>query len=118
MMGENQSGSASSAGINATSATGAIKVVGKVTPEERDQIRALFEHKNGLMELFRSLSSLSREELENTPLYERIVRDMGEASVKFQRWWDSTSSKYKWENIAGWKWEIDFDTCTISMRRQ
>jgi CXXX repeat modification system protein len=98
--------------------SGEAKAVGKVTPGERDQIRALFEHKNGLSELFRSLSSLGKEELESSPLYDRIVRDMGATSLEFQQWWDSTSRKNGWENMAGWKWEIDFDTCAVTMRRQ
>jgi CXXX repeat modification system protein len=115
MTGERPSAAAA---FDAAQGTGGTKIVGKVTPEERDQVRALFEHKNGLAELFRSLSGLSKEELENSPLYDRIVRDMGESSVKFQRWWDGTSRRYGWENIAGWKWEIDFETCVVSIRHQ
>ncbi|MGA3287152.1 MAG: CXXX repeat peptide modification system protein [Bacteroidota bacterium] len=94
------------------------KIVGKVTSLERDQIRALFERKNGLTELFRSLSSLSDSELQSSPLYERIVADMGEVSVRFQKWWDSMSQKYSWENIPGYKWEIDFESCDIFLNKQ
>ena len=97
---------------------GTRKAIGKVSLEERDQIRALFERKNGLTELFRSLSNLGKEELEASALYERIVNDMGDVSVRFQGWWDTMSKKYNWENIPGWKWEIDFDSCTIYFRRQ
>jgi hypothetical protein len=42
------------------------KIVGSVTPEERDEIRLLFERKNGLSELFKSLVNIDREELEKS----------------------------------------------------
>lgn len=85
--------------------------IGHVTEEERDEIRALFERKSGLTELFRSLTALDREE--NASLYEKIVGDMGRTSLAFQKWWDEMSQKYKWENIEGYSWEIDFDSCNI-----
>jgi len=94
------------------------QIVGRVTPSERDEIRLLFERKNGLTELFRSLSNLNESELRSTPLYERIVTDMGEVSVRFQKWWDTMSQKYSWENIPGHKWEIDFDSCDIFLNKQ
>ena len=94
------------------------KIVGKVTPSERDEIRSLFERKNGLAELFRSLVGLSEAELRATPLYERIVSDMGDVSVRFQRWWDVMSQKYSWKNLPGHKWEIDFESCEIFLNKQ
>ncbi len=94
------------------------KIVGKVTPVERDEIRALFERKNGLTELFRSLSTLTESELRGSSLYERIVADMSEVTTRFQNWWDTMSKKYSWENVAGYKWEIDFNTCDIFLNKQ
>jgi CXXX repeat modification system protein len=94
------------------------KEVGSVTPEERDEIKALFERKNGLNELFRSLTNLDREEVENSYLYEKIVTDMGSVSTKFQNWWSEKNKKYDWESTKGWHWEIDFDTCKISLRNR
>ncbi|HEY9167188.1 MAG TPA: CXXX repeat peptide maturase [Candidatus Kryptonia bacterium] len=94
------------------------KIVGSVAPAERDEIRALFERKNGLTELFRSLSSLNEAELQSSALYERIVADMGDVSVRFQKWWDAMSKKYSWDNIPGYKWEIDFDSCEIYLEKQ
>jgi CXXX repeat modification system protein len=93
------------------------KNVGSVTPEERDEIRALFERKNGLAELFRSLVTLDQEELEKSNLYERIVADMGSVTTRFQQWWADKSKKYSWEDVKGYQWEIDFDTCTIFLRK-
>ena len=94
------------------------KVLGKVSPQERDEIRALVERKNGLTELFRSLAGMSKSELESSHLYTRIVQDMRESEDRFQKWWNAMSRKYSWNNIPGYRWEIDFDSCTVSLERQ
>lgn len=91
--------------------------VGSVTQAERDEIKKLFERKNGLIELFRSLLNISKEELEQSFLYERLVRDMGEVSTRFQAWWDEKSTKYHWESVKGHRWEIDFNTGDIYLRK-
>ena len=83
------------------------KLVGQVTPEERDEIQTLFERRNGLNELAKILTS------ENSELYEKLVKDMGETSTKFQNWWNRMSQKYQWESKDNGNWEIDFDTCNI-----
>lgn len=83
------------------------KLVGQVTPEERNEIQTLFERRNGLNELAKILTS------DNTELYEKIVKDMGETSTKFQNWWNSMSKKYQWERTEDGNWEINFDTCEI-----
>jgi CXXX repeat modification system protein len=86
------------------------KIVGKVTNEERDEIRALFERKNGLTELFQTISVNNEE---GNMLYERIVADMGKVTTKFKAWWSDMSQKYDWEGLPGHNWEIDFNTCDI-----
>jgi len=83
------------------------KKVGQVTPEERNEIHTLFERRNGLNELAKILTS------DNTELYEKLVKDMGETSTKFQNWWNRMSSKYQWESTENGNWEINFDTCEI-----
>jgi len=83
------------------------KLVGQVTPEERDEIQALFERRNGLNELAKILTN------DNTDLYEKLVKDMGETSTKFQNWWDRMSQQYQWESTENGKWEINFDTCEV-----
>lgn len=85
------------------------KVIGKVTEEERDEIQALFERKNGLAELSKILTP------DNSMMYERLVQDMGRTQTEFQRWWDLMSKKYAWENTEGGSWSIDFDTCEITL---
>jgi len=82
------------------------KIVGKVTEQERDIIRALFERRNGLTELAQIMKN-------DDELYERLVADMGSVCTKFQKWWDDMAIKYQWERVEDGNWEIDFDTCEI-----
>ena len=83
------------------------KLVGKVTPEERDEIQTLFERRNGLNELAKILKS------DNAELYEILVKDMGETSTKFQNWWTRMSQKYQWESRDNGNWEINFESCEV-----
>jgi CXXX repeat modification system protein len=91
--------------------------IGAVTPAERDEIKALFERKNALGELFRSLVGMPAEETAGSVIYERLVGDMGETTARFQAWWDEKSAKYAWENVSGCSWEIDFASGDIYLRR-
>ena len=86
-------------------------VVGKITEAERDEIKRLFERKNGLLELFKSVHEASH------PLYDRLVQDMGETATRFQKWWDEKSRLYRWKGAAGHHWEIDFETCEILLKK-
>jgi len=83
------------------------KVVGQVTEEEKNEIQTLFERRNGLNELAKILSP------DNTELYERLVKDLGETTTKFQQWWDTMSGKYNWEGTENGNWEINFQTNEI-----
>lgn len=85
----------------------AKKLVGHVTEEEKNVIQNLFERKNGLNELAKILSA------DNAELYERLVKDLGETSVKFQQWWDNMATKYQWEVTEDGNWEINFQTNEI-----
>lgn len=83
------------------------KLVGQVTPDEKNEIQALFERRNGLSELAKILTA------DNSELYEKLVHDMGETGTKFQAWWDTMAQKYRWESCEGGNWEINFDTREI-----
>lgn len=85
------------------------KLVGTVTEDEKNEIQALFERRNGLFELAKIVTA------DNETLYEKLVRDMGETGVNFQSWWDRMSYKYKWESAENGKWEIDFNTNEICL---
>lgn len=82
------------------------RIVGKVTAAERDELRMLFERRNGLTELAKIVG-------EDDRLYEKLVADMGATGTKFQKWWDGMSAKYAWERSENGQWEIDFNTCDI-----
>ena len=82
------------------------KKVGQVSPEEKDEILALFERRNGLNELAKIAGN-------DVNLYEKVVADLGSTSMKFQSWWDKMASHYQWESIDNGHWEIDFTTCEI-----
>lgn len=83
------------------------KLVGQVTPEEKNEILKLFERRNGLNELAKILTA------DNSDLYEKLVKDLGETGTKFQNWWDTMAQKYKWESAENGNWEINFETCEI-----
>lgn len=83
------------------------KEVGKVTPQERDEIKRLFERRMGLVELAKIVNA------SDTELYDRLVTDLGDNSTKLQQWWDNMSEKYDWESSDEGNWEIDFQTCII-----
>ena len=85
------------------------KKVGQVTTEEKNEIQTLFERRNGLNELAKIVTT------ENTDLYEKLVKDLGETGTKFQNWWDRMSQKYQWESSENGNWEINFETCEISL---
>lgn len=91
------------------------ELVGQVTTAERDEIMALHERKNALIELFQTIKNVNQED---DSLYERIVADMGKTTTKFNDWWQNTSKKHGWQNLPGYNWEIDFATCDIYLVKQ
>ena len=80
--------------------------VGQVSQEERNEIQTLFERKNGLMELAKVVG-------DSDVLYEKLVKDMGITSSRFEQWWSRMGEKYRWQSAENGKWEIDFNTCDI-----
>lgn len=83
------------------------RIIGQVTPEEKSEIQALFERRNGLNELAKILT------VDNSELYEKLVKDLGDTGAKFQGWWNRMATKYQWESVDDGNWEIDFETCEI-----
>lgn len=90
------------------------KLIGMVTEDEKNEIERLFERKNGLSELMLSLSSnaLLDDDIKNAA-YEKLVNDMGKTKLAFEKWWSNMQEKYKWENIKGYSYQIDFETNEI-----
>jgi CXXX repeat modification system protein len=88
------------------------RVVGRITPKERDEIQLLFERKNGLNALVLSLQENSAV-LANEAFYEKLVTDMGRTATRFQTWWDDKAKAYGWQSVPGLRWTVDFETCEI-----
>lgn len=82
------------------------KLVGFVTKEERDEIKYLFERKNGLLELINCIN-------DSSSIYDKVVMDLGETTTKLQNWWNHYAEFYKWEQVDNGHWEINFETCEI-----
>lgn len=83
------------------------KLVGKVTEDERNEIRGLYGRKNGLNDIIKIVDA------DNDAIYQKIVADIADTTLKFQQWWNRMYEKYNWENVEGGNWEIDFETCEI-----
>ena len=90
------------------------RVVGRITPKERDEIQMLFERKNGLNALVLSLQE-NRAILANEAFYEKLVTDMGRTTTRFQKWWDDKAKAYGWQSAPGLHWSVDFETCEIRL---
>ena len=84
-----------------------MKRIGQVSAIEMAEIQKLYERRNGLNELAKTLTT------SDTDLYEKLVLDLGETSSKYQDWWDRMPKKYSWESRDGGNWQINFDTCEI-----
>ncbi len=83
------------------------KLVGQVSPEEKNEILTLFERRNGLNELAKILTA------DNTELYEKLITDMGKTGTEFNNWWKRMAEKYNWESSENGNWEINFTTNDI-----
>ena len=83
------------------------KLIGTVSEEEKNEIQALHERRNGLKELSKIIT------VADEALYEKLVKDLGNTGLKFQNWWDRMAEEYHWESIEGGNWETNFMTNEI-----
>jgi len=84
--------------------------VGTISADERDAIRELVERKNILRELFKTLLSTDKSEIDK--FYERILSDLTETTERYNDWWIKTKLKYRWESSIE-NMEVDFNTCEV-----
>lgn len=84
-----------------------MKKIGIVSHKEMEEIKSLYERRSGLNELAKVLSPNDKE------LYDKLVKDLSETSLKYQDWWNRMAAKYGWEGRDGGNWQINFDTCDI-----
>lgn len=88
-----------------------MEIVGKVDPAEVEVIRDLHGRKTALKEMVFALATMSPEEM--SPLYERVVRDLAETCLAFDRWWFEQGEAKQW---PPGKKEINFRTGEIFTR--
>jgi len=88
--------------------------VGRVTPEERDEIEELHRRKVGLSALLSTLARMDAGTLQSTPLYERLVRDAGDTTIAYDAWWRRLATRYRWRREREKQtWHVDFETCDV-----
>jgi len=93
--------------------TGNMRLIGKVTYQESDEIKKLYQRKSSLEELIQSFVNYSKEELDASGLYERMITDYTTVRTDYQTWWDRKASLYRWSKGLSDKYQINFDTCEI-----
>jgi CXXX repeat modification system protein len=89
------------------------EIVGIVTEEEKNEIMILFERKLGIEELTATLESDLLQPDKKTSMQDKITVELDGVKVNLQCWWNRMYEKYRWKNIDGNKWSIDFQTCEI-----
>ncbi|MDR1403614.1 MAG: CXXX repeat peptide modification system protein [Tannerellaceae bacterium] len=85
------------------------KRIGQVSEKEKEEIRVLCNRKNSLIELSKAMKVNNANKLQ----CEKLVKDIVEACICFQKYWDDMGIKYQWEKHPDGNWEIDFQTNDI-----
>lgn len=89
-----------------------MKLLGTITAEESENVRKLLGRKDALKELVQILPAQEKNE---DCLYERIIDDMAETSLKIEAWWKETSKKYGWSYDASDRWYLNVESNEISL---
>lgn len=87
-------------------------LIGKVSKEERDEIKSIHMRRSALLDLSQILTA------EKSELYEKLVKDLSETNVRFHEWWVSKVKEHNWERSEKSRWQIDFNTCEIFLIEQ
>lgn len=82
---------------------------GKVTPDERDEIKNLFRRRLALVELSTAIEKVPLEQRD--AFYERVITDLGQTIAASSAWWETKSRAYQWP--SGRNWRVDFETCEV-----
>jgi len=87
--------------------------VGQVSPEESKKIEGIFERREALKVLAKTIAKLTLPDRED--LYIRLVDDLAETLLEYQDWWDKMCAKYCFETQPGGHWEIDFESGIVTL---
>lgn len=82
-----------------------LKRVGKITEEEKIEIRELNNHKMSLEELIPILDT-------DSEIYKIAVSDREKTIQSYREWWIKHAEKYKWERGKG-EWIAIYKTNEI-----
>jgi len=77
------------------------EVIWKLTDEEAEEIKDLFERRVALENLSKIVDP------DNQKMYDKLVSDYGKALLSFNSWWEDMGKKYEWK--AG-EWGVNFET--------
>lgn len=83
-------------------------VLGEITAEELAEVKKISNRRNALQELY-MVPSLSPE------TRNAVLDDLAVASQAMQLWWANTAGKYGWSYTKGNRWEVDFQTCAVTL---
>lgn len=93
------------------------EIVGKVTEQEKNEMLILFERKLGIDELAFTLESDLLSDDKKEIMQDKMITELGKIKLDMQTWWNKMYEKYKWKSVGGYKWNIDFQTCEISLNK-
>jgi CXXX repeat modification system protein len=94
------------------------KIVGQVTIMEKNEVVILSERLAALYELRLSEKSLDLAQEERDRLLGRITQKEIETNKLLEQWWHDKYSKYNWEGQEKCKWEIDFKSRNVYMKKE
>ncbi|MCL6451463.1 MAG: CXXX repeat peptide modification system protein [Acetobacteraceae bacterium] len=94
-------------------AQGRRVLLGTVTVEEAERLKAVFERKMALQGLVRALADMPTRTSDE--LYERLVKDYGEVERGIRQWWEEIHRKYQWENPPEATWSLEFSTRQVTL---
>lgn len=84
-----------------------MKLVGKATIEETNEIKSIYMRKMALIDLTKSLKN-------SDDIYEKVILDLSQTNEKFENWWREISEKYNLEGKnTDNNWTINFETREI-----
>jgi len=94
------------------------EIVGKVTEDEKREIRRLYERRCALKELYITLASPYLSEEERKVLYEKICDDMERTISQYDDWWRQMPEKYSWKRMENGCWTVNFETNEVYLEDQ
>ncbi len=84
-----------------------MRILGKITKQEEEEIEILNEKVCALKNLIEIMPEA------NSEMYDRCKNEYDEILDKYQGWWSGIMEKYGWEIMEGESLNINFLTCDL-----